>query len=104
MSTISRLFDKRLVIQALRTTSGNKRAFQSTATVDGALQDKVIEMKSNLGIVTSRNWMAYFAIDENIKPGMRIVFGKYTFYVDEVTPRDYGINQHLEVLLKEANE
>lgn len=104
MSTISRLFDKRLVIQSLKTTSGSKRTFQSTATIDGALQDKVIEMKSNLGIVTSRNWMMYVDIAEDVRPGMRVVYGKYTFLVDEVTPRDYGINQHLECLLKEANE
>jgi len=101
---ITRLFDKRLIIHRLKTVSGNRRSFQSTATVDGALQNKVIEMKSNLGILTSRNWMMYLDISEDIKPGDRVLYGNYVFYVDEVTPRDYGINQHLEILLKEANE
>ena len=101
---ITRLFDKELQIYRLKNSGGGRRTFQSTATVEGALQDKVIEMTSKLGIITSRNWMAYFDITEDIKPGDQIKYRGYTFYVDEVTPRDYGINQHLEVLLKEANE
>lgn len=100
---ITHLFDKNLLIYRLRNTSGNKRQFWSTATVEGALQNKVIEMKSNLGILTSRNWMMYCDISENVKPGDQVKYGSYTFYVDEVTPRDYGVNQHLEILLKEVD-
>lgn len=98
------LFDKNLLIYRLKSAGGRKTAFQSTATVQGALQNQVREMVSNLGIMTSRNWVAYVDISEDIKPGDQVRYRQYTFLVDEVTPHDYGVNQHKELLLKEANE
>lgn len=99
------LFDKSIQIYRLKNVgSTNRKSFQSTATVEAALQNKVAEMTPNLGIHTSRNWVLYCDLSENILPGDQVRFNGKKYYVDEVTPRDYGINQHLEVLLKEANE
>lgn len=101
---ITHLFDKSLVIYRLRSSGGNKRSFQSTATVEGALQNKTIQEMTTQGIITSRVWMAYCDISEDIKKGDQINYLGKLYAVTDVTPRDYGINQHLEIQLKEANE
>ena len=100
---IQDLFDKELIIYRLKSAGGNKTSFQSTATVEGALQNKQLELQSNLGIISSRNWVAYVDGDADVKIGDRLHYGGRNFLVDDLIPRDYGINQHLELLLKEDN-
>lgn len=104
MKTITHLFNHQLVVQRLRTTSGYKKAFQSTATVDGMLQEKYQEAVPRLGIIESRAFIAWVDIDEDIQEGDRIVHEGILYAVKVVTKKDYGVNTHLQLILEKANE
>ena len=102
---ITSLFGKQLQIYRLKGSNlNNKTFFQSTATVDGALQNKQITERTTQGIVTSRQWVAYVDISTNINKGDQIRYNGKIYEVVDVVPRDYGINQHIQLDLREANE
>lgn len=103
--SIHRFFTKQVIIRRLKTVSGRKKAFSSTATVDGHIQEFSREARQRLGIIEERAWIGYFDIEEDIKEGDHIIDPYNTeYYVKEVTKKDYGVNQHLEIILEEANE
>ena len=103
--TITHLLTQDIVIRRYKTVSGNRKAFSSTATIDGMVQN-VVQNKTTLqGIITERKWVAYFDLDENVLVGDQVIDDdNKKFLVKEVTRKDYGINTHLEVLLIESNE
>jgi hypothetical protein len=106
--SITHLFNHTLIIQRLKATSGYKKSFSSTATVDGMLQEKFQEANQRLGIIESRSFMAWVDISEDVQEGDRIshtLNGRTTLYlVKVVTQKDYGINTHLQLILEKANE
>jgi hypothetical protein len=103
--SIKSFFNKKVIIKRLSTVSGYKKTFQSTATVDGAIQEMDREARQKLGILEERTWIAWFDINEDIKEGDTMVDenGK-SYIVKEITKKDYGVNQHLQVILEEPNE
>src|SRR5215469_7452123 len=101
---ITDLFGKQLQIYRLKATTGNKTTFQSTATVEGALQNKQITERTTQGIITSRQWVAYVDIATNVNKGDQIRYNGKIYVITDIAPRDYGINQHLQLDLREANE
>jgi hypothetical protein len=102
---IKDFFGKTVVVRRLRTVSGYKKSFRATATCDCAIQDMDILERTQRGIVGSRSWVAYFDIDQDLREGDSITDSNSTLYkVREVTKKDYGINQHLEVVLEEYND
>lgn len=103
--SIDRFFDENIIIRRLKTISGNKKAYQATATVEAHIQEASPEARQMLGIVEERAWVAWMAVDAEIEEGDR-VFGAdgKVYQVREITTKDYGINQHREVLLEEQNE
>lgn len=103
MKSITHLFNHELVIQRLRTSSGYKKTFQTTATVDGMLQEKYQEAVPRLGIIESRAFIAWVDIDEDIQEGDRLVHDNVTYAVKVVTQKDYGVNTHLQLILEKAN-
>lgn len=102
--TITRFFDKTILVQRLETVSGSKRNFTTTATVDGAFQEVDRQSRVQLDLNTDRAWVAYVDIEANINKGDRVVIESQAYKVVEVTQKDYGINQHLELLLVEYNK
>lgn len=97
-------FDKEIIVSRLKTISGNKKAFSTTATVDCAIQEMDRNAKVAANLVDQRGWIAYFDIeDENrLREGYMITDADGLKYkVFEKTVKDYGINQHVEVLLVE---
>lgn len=101
---IKRFFDKDVIIRRLKTVSGNQKSFQATATVSGAIQEMDAQTRAALEIVESRGWIAYFDIDQDIREGDKLEDEEGTEYtVTEVTQKDYGINQHLEIIMQEVN-
>lgn len=102
---IANFFDKTVVIRRLRDVTGtNKRSYQATATADGAIQELDRADRIAIGFVTERAWIAYFDLEVNISEGDLITDGNGKRYkVIEATLKDYGINQHLEVILSEYN-
>lgn len=106
---IKRFFDETITVRRLKTVSGNKRSFQSTATAECHIQDISNEARQRLGILEQRSWIAYFDIEGSYQPkiGDQITDDDGLIYkVIDVTKKDYsfGINQHIEVVLVEYNE
>jgi len=104
MSNVKRFFDKEVVVRRLR-DSGSTQSFQATATADCAIQELSPQARSLLGdIVSGRSWQAWFDVDDDIQEGDKLTDGDGNVYiVREVTKKDYGTNQHLEVLMEEHN-
>lgn len=102
---IHRFFTKDIVIRRLSTVSGYKKSFQSTATVEGHIQEMSRQTRERLGIVEERAWYAWFDINEDVREG-DILMDEYgtEYRVTEVTKKDYGTNEHRQVIMQEANE
>jgi len=102
--SIHRFFTKQVVIRRLSTISGRKKAFQSTATVDCHIQEMSKEARQRLGIIEERAWNLWADIDSNILEGDTMIDENDIEYtVREITKKDYGVNEHLQVILEEAN-
>ena len=102
---ITHLFTHQLVIRRLRTVSGYKRSFQSTATVDGLVQNMSKEKAQVLGITESRPFIGYIDIGSNVRIGDVVInYDGKRYEVKDITKKDYGINTHLECVLIETNE
>lgn len=103
--SIQHFFTKDVIVRRLSTVSGHRKAFQATATVEAHIQELDREARQRLGIIEERTWILWCEITEDIQEGDTITdpYGM-TFKVKEVTKKDYGINQHLEVILEEPNE
>jgi hypothetical protein len=105
--SIQGFLDQDVVVRRLRTISGYRKGFSSTATVDGHIQELDDEARQVLGIVEERAWRAWFDVDTDINEQDRITDSDGKVYVvREVTKKDYafGVNVHLEVVLQEQNE
>jgi hypothetical protein len=103
--TIRRFFNQNIIIQRLTAGANDKSSFQSTATVEGHIQELSAQESIARDLVYGRTWQAWFDIDVNIVEGDRIRDEDGTEYtVKDITKKDYGTNQHLDVILEEFNE
>jgi len=103
--SIRRFFDQNVVIRRLRSISGNLKSYQATATVEGHIQGLADEARQALGIVEEKAWKAWFPVDADISENDVLVDKNGTeFKIREIVTKDYGINQHREVILIEQNE
>lgn len=107
---VRRFFDKEITVRRLKTVSGSKKAFQSTATTECHIQDIDRQSKMQMGIVQDRAWIGYFSADEDeYTPtiGDQLTDENNMVYkIIDVTKKDYsfGINQHIEAILVEYSE
>jgi hypothetical protein len=103
---ILRFFDDEVVVRRLKNVDSTRRSFQATATADCCIQDLSREARQQLNITSEKVWVAWFRIDAEIQEGdiaERTTDGK-RYLVHEISIKDYGINQHKEVILLEYNE
>lgn len=102
---IARFFDRDVIIGRLRAGANDKESFQSTATVEGHVQELSKQAAQARDLVYGRHWHAWFDLDAPVQEGDRITdsLGK-VYTVIEATRKDYGINEHLYVILEEFNE
>ena len=97
---IHRFFNQQIVIQRLKTDSGDKQSFQSTATVDGHIQELDERLRQRLGIVGEKAFEAWFPEDCIIREGDKVVDENDVVYeVREAIVKTYGINQHTQCVL-----
>lgn len=102
---IHHFFTQDIVVRRLSVVSGSKKAFGSTATVDGHIQEMSRTAREKLGIIEDRAFIGWFDVDEDITEGDILVDEHGTLYkVTEVTRKDYGVNEHLQVVMLEASE
>jgi hypothetical protein len=103
--SIQRFFTQHIQIRRLSSVGGNRKQFQATATVDGHIQEMSREARQKLGIIEDRTFIAWFDLDNIVKEGDTLIDEHGTrYFVKEVTRKDYGVNQHKQVILEEANE
>jgi len=102
---ITSFFDETVVIRRLRDIAGgNRESWQATATADCHVQKLDLEARQASGIVTEDAYMAWFSEDATINEGDQITDENGDMYtVKEIAKADYGINQHLEVILVKFN-
>lgn len=102
---IRRFFDRDVIIARLRNTSGIKRAMSTTATVDGHIQNLSNDIAQKLGIVEEEVWRGWFDEDSDIKVGDKLTdqLTGVEYRVRMIIRRQYGINQHKEVILVNFN-
>lgn len=102
--SILRFFNENIVVRRLRDIDSTRKSFQATATADGHIQELSAEGRQAAGIVEERGWRAWFRDDADVNEGDRLTDEAGVIYsVREVTLKDYGINQHKEVVLVEFN-
>lgn len=96
-------FEQEVVVSRLSDVGDGKRTFTTTATaVNAAIQELDRDARMQLDLTQDRAWTAYFDIGTDIQEGDKIVDDSgVTYKVDEVTKKNYGINQHLQVILVE---
>lgn len=103
--SIARFFDRQVIVRRLRTVSGDKKNFQSTATVEGHIQELDERSAQLQGIVEEKAWEGWFEEDADIEEGDKITDERGTIYeVREIVFKDYGVNRHLQVILVEITE
>ena len=103
--SIQRFFNQSILIKRLSTVSGYKQNFQSTATVDGHIQEMDRTAREKMGIIEQRAWISWFNVDCLIQEGDIVVDERSTEYrVTDVTIKDYGCNTHKQCVLMEPNE
>lgn len=113
MSIYRRYAVHRMIIKRYRDIAGTQReSLSATATVEVALQTLSVEARSQVGIgIDEKAFVAWDDVESVITEGDHIYpvdpddehYGM-EFVVREVTVRDYGINQHTQLLLTEYNE
>jgi len=102
---IHNFFTKTITLRRLASAGGRKISFQDTDTITGHIQEMSRETRQRIDIVEERAWYLWCDIDESVLEGDVLVDENDIEYtVKEVTKKDYGVNQHLQVILEEANE
>lgn len=104
--SIQDLFDASFSIYALKTVSGRRKAFQSTATVEGHLQTHDRTMQGLQGIIEYREIVWYVDVDAPIIKGYKVLDRRTNkwYVIKEYALKNYGINDHIEVILEETND
>jgi len=75
MSLIATLFDKRITITRLKGVSGFRESYQSTATVDGAVQPIGNSERGGLPSINTKEYVVYADVSTDIKSGDHLEVG-----------------------------
>lgn len=101
MVSIDYFFDKRIVISRLSTVSGNRKALVSTGTIDAHIQRLDSEPDFKIYGVLGATHKAWVDISEDVQQGDNVRDPSGNIYtVVSVAERDFGMSQHLELILK----
>ena len=99
--TLVNFFNKSVVVRRLETTSGYKKNFVSTGTIDAHIQRLTDEDSFQLYGALGGTHKLWCDIEENLLAGDRVVIESVEYDVVAVNKQDYGMNIHLEVILKQ---
>lgn len=99
---ITHFFNKSIIVQRLKPTTGNKRVMTSTGTIEGHIQrldEHTDPAAANVYGATHKSWVD---ISENVNDGDRFIIGGVVYSVVAVIDKepDIAINEHKEVLLR----
>ena len=103
---IANFYDRRVILSRLKTTTGDRKAMSTTATVDCGIQEMDRVASTQIDQVQNRAWIGYFEEGTDIKEGdlIRDNNSDRDYIVLEVTDKDYysTSNKHLEVILTDS--
>lgn len=102
---LARFLDKTIIVRRLKPTTGNKKAFQATATVVGHYQNMDLKYRNEERGIKAQTYKAWFDIDEDIQEGDKLTDSNTnaSFRVLEVEKMggDFGLQtEHLEVIME----
>lgn len=75
MCAVADYFDKQVIVARLKTVSGDRRAFSTTATVEMGIQEMDRQERRELENIQDRAWIGYFSPDDvdNIEEGDKLI-------------------------------
>jgi hypothetical protein len=104
--SIRRFFTKQLVVRKLKATTGYKKTYRATATVEGHVQKADNEQVQMIGGIYGQTYIGWLPLDLGFtpEPDDRITDHQgRIFMVKTVEKWDFGINQHYEMWMELYN-
>jgi len=102
---IRHFFDKSVVIRRLETTSGYKKSYVATATIDIHIQKITDEPTFSQYGVLGATHKAWCDLDATIAEGDKVIDPDNIEYeVVATNDRDFGGQQHKEIILKRYDD
>jgi hypothetical protein len=99
--TLTHFFNKSIVVKRLQTVSGNKKNMVSTGTIEAHIQKITDEPSFQIYGVLGATHKAWCDVSTDIKEGDTVIDPEGNSYsVVATNKQDFGINVHLEVILK----
>ena len=103
--SIAHFLNKSIVIRRLKATSGNKTNFVSTGTIDAHIQKITDEDSFAVYGVAGATHKAWCDVAENVQEGDKMIDSDSIEYsVVAVNKQDFGMNTHLEIIMKQYDE
>jgi len=103
--SINHFFNKSIIIKRLETTSGYKKNFVSTGTIDMHLQKITEEADFQAFGVLGATHKAWCDVNDDVQEGDKVTDPDGNNYkVVGTNKQDFGHNVHLEVILKRYND
>lgn len=99
--SITHFFNKSVIIKRLETVSGHKKNMVATGTIDAHIQKITDEPTFQIYGVLGATHKLWCDVAENVLEGDEVVDPDGNSYTVVATNKqDFGINVHLEVILK----
>lgn len=96
--SIDDFFNQTITLKRLNTTSGNKAAYTTVSSIKGHRQNlSQVEVEAIDG-ATSKSYKIWCSLDEDVDEGDRMTIKGIDYEVISIELKDYGTNQHLEVI------
>jgi len=103
---IQRFFTNQLIVRKLKATTGYKRKYRATATVEGHVQRADAEQASLIGGVYGQTYIGWLPVDLDFlpEPDDQITDGQGRIFVVKTCEKwDFGISQHWELVMERFN-
>lgn len=80
--------------------SGDSSAETEQGTFKGHLQQARAEDAENLKLVFTKTFAVWCPVDTDVEEGDTLVLGSNTYNVRAISTKNYGNNQHLELIVE----
>lgn len=102
--SIKRFFNQSIIIRRLSEVSGNKRAFQTVTVTIGHRQNLSQAERQIMDGATNKSYKIWCDIDEGVNEGDKLTIKGLDYEVISKEIKDYGTNQHLELVCNQIDE
>jgi mevalonate pyrophosphate decarboxylase len=102
--TIFSFLTKDVTIKRLETVSGNKSNYQTVTVISGHRQNLADDEIQVIDGATSKSYKVWAKLDAEVKEGDRLEIEGDEYEVLSTEEKDYGINQHMEIVCEALDE